>query len=64
MPTNLFAALHSWAHHTPVRANHTDEFIRRYSPIGGANHADEFIRRYSPVATQNLYPILIFLGNE
>jgi hypothetical protein len=24
------------------------EFIRRYSPDGGANHAGEFIRRYSP----------------
>ena len=49
-----------------VGANHADEFIRRYSPDVGANHTDEFIRRYSPVARseQNLYPILIFLGNE
>jgi len=31
------------------------EFIRRYSPDGGANHAGEFIRRYSPLRRANHY---------
>jgi hypothetical protein len=32
------------------------EFIRRYSPDGGANHAGEFIRRYSPGGRHTMTP--------